>query len=124
MAGPPSKRKSVAAESAFLGAAGQLDLTLQRPRALTYSDFHGPMIKVPCQAIKVSICKAGVYTIKEGGLCTVSIASEVPEEMPLLDTHLGRVGKPIYGIGLLGIGKTKRAIFVCIPCHFEPFGGV
>lgn len=119
-AGPPLKRKSVAAESAFRGAAGQLDSVIQQPRAPTYSDFSGPMTEVLCQVIKVSICEAGIYTVKETGLFAVSVASDVPEEMPLQDTHLGRVGKPIYGTGLLGIGKTKRAIFVCIPYAFEP----
>ena len=63
---------------------------------------------------KLSIDETGVYTIDDIGLHTIHITKVTKDEVELLDTH---ATKPIYGTGLLGIGKTKRALFVSICLH-------
>ena len=114
----PPKRKSVAAESAFQGAAGYPGATLRRPRALTYSDFEGCTADVLCQIAKISVDEAGVYIIKDAGLHHVTISSDPRDDTALQSTHVGSSLRPHYGTGLLGVGKTKRAIYVCtIPFH-------
>lgn len=107
------KRKSVAAESAFIGAAGQTGLLLGRPRAPSYSDFAGPVVDVLCDIAKIEMTETGVFTIRDAEPQIVTLASDTPDELPLQNTLLGLVAKPAYGTGLIGIGKTKRTIYVC-----------
>lgn len=101
------------AESAFRGAAGQRDLPLRRTRALTYSNFDGPTVNILCEETKVSIDEEGVYTIQDIGLHVVTVASDLGDGEEPQDALFGHSLRPTYGTGLLGVGKTKRAIYVC-----------
>lgn len=60
----------------------------------------------------MSIDEEGVYTIQDIGLHVVTVASDLGDEEPQ-DTLFGHSLRPTYGTGLLGVGKTKRAIYVC-----------
>jgi hypothetical protein len=72
------------------------------------------MIEVACHMTKLPIDETGVYTIDDIGLHMIHIAKVTKDEVELLDTHTGSTAKPIHGTGLLGIGKTKRALFVSV----------
>lgn len=108
------KLRSVAAQSAFrvtrASPAGH-----PRPTALSYSRFKGDTMEVLCNVKTVSITDEGVYTIvMEEHTKLVKIACNVPNKVVMTPAHAGFPPMPVYGGGLLGIGNSKRALYVSI----------
>ena len=109
----PRKRPSVTAESAFQGAAGQQNTIIGRPRAHSYSNFSGPTINVSCEILKVSVSETGLFTLQNDHRRVATLSSGAGDEADVGEMVPRGSTLPAYGSGLLGIGKSKCAIYIC-----------
>ena len=109
----PRKRLSVAAKSAFQGAAGQPSTITTCSQANSYTNFSGPVIDIVCETLKISVNEAGIFILQNEDHCVVSISSSARDELDAGETLPQGSTVPTYGTGLLGTGKSKSAIYVC-----------
>lgn len=111
------KRQGVAAESAYKGAAGQRTVSqLRRNVGQSYSRFDGVMAEPMCATIEASVDDEGIFTLtgsESGHSVPVRIASAVPDTVSPLPNHPRPSSEQLYGNGLLGVGRTKKAIYAC-----------
>jgi hypothetical protein len=118
----PCKQLSVVAESAFQGAASQPNMIIGRSQAPIYTNFSGPVIDITCEMLKVSVNEAGIFMLQNDGNHVVTISSSAGDEIDVGEM-LPRGGTfPMYGSGLLGVGKSKSAIYVCQALPPDPKG--
>lgn len=58
--------------------------------------------------------ETGHYVIQDAGLSVITVASKPGDGIDVNDACFGHPPQLPYGTGLLGVGKTKRAIYVCV----------
>jgi hypothetical protein len=87
---------------------------LRRKVGQSYSHFDGVMAEPMCGIIEASVDHEGVFTLDTSDHpVPVRIASAAPDTISPIPGHLGLPTQQAYGNGLLGIGRTKKAIYVC-----------